>query len=129
MLRKQYQEKFMKKELAKHENIKNIEKEIDEVFYLFEELYQTTSSSQKSLNTIEENIVQTSQNIQDSTDELYEATKEQETYNNYKYFTYMLVGGGLGTVGLAFNTYIGIGSVVGGCMLGSLFTILNNLNS
>jgi len=124
MLRRQYQEKFLKKELEKAEKLKHIEKEIDEVFYLFEELYQTVQASEKDVNIIQDNIEQTKSKVLETEKEIIRS-KEQlvELENNYSYLRYILAGG-IGSVGFVFNTYIGIGTVIGGCMFASLYSVL-----
>lgn len=124
MIRRQYQEKFLKKELDKLEQIKHMEKEIDDVFYLFEELYETVKINEKEINIIEDTINQTKKDIIETEDTMIENEKrinELEYINNY--VRYALVGG-LGSLGFIFNTYVGIGTVLGGCMLTKLYTIL-----
>ena len=127
MLRRQYQEKFLKKELEKAEkaeNIKHIEKEIDEVFYLFEELYQTVQASEKDVNIIQDNIEQSKTKIIQTEEAVIQTQDELETLeNNYTYLRYILAGG-VGSVGFVFNTYVGIGTVIGGCMIASLYSAL-----
>ena len=124
MIRRQYQEKFLKKELDKLEQIKHMEKEIDDVFYLFEELYETVKINEKEINIIEDTINQTKKDTIETEDTMIENEKrinELEYINNY--VRYALVGG-LGSLGFIFNTYVGIGTVLGGCMLTKLYTIL-----
>jgi len=124
MIRRQYQEKFLKKELDKLEQIKHMEKEIDDVFYLFEELYETVKINEKEINIIEDTNNQTKKDTIETEDTMIENEKrinELEYINNY--VRYALVGG-LGSLGFIFNTYVGIGTVLGGCMLTKLYTIL-----
>jgi len=127
MLRRQYQEKFLKKELEKAEKaekLKHIEKEVDEVFYLFEELYQTVQASEKDVNIIQDNIEQTKTKVNQTEKEIIQSQEQMiEIENNYNYLRYILAGG-IGSVGFVFNTYVGIGSIIGGCMFASLYSIL-----
>ena len=124
MLRRQYQEKFLKKELEKAEKIKSMEKEIDEVFYLFEELYDTTKLSEKEINIIEDNIKQTKKDIVETEDVIIESNNNFKELENINTYVRYALAGGIGSLGFVFNTYIGIGTVVGGCMLASLYSIL-----
>jgi len=109
MIRRQYQEKFLKKELDKLEQIKHMEKEIDDVFYLFEELYETVKINEKEINIIEDTINQTKKDTIETEDTMIENEKrinELEYINNY--VRYALVGG-LGSLGFIFNTWEELG--------------------
>lgn len=128
MLRRQYQEKFLKKELDKLERIKHVEKEIDDVFYLFEELYQTTNNSQKNIDTIEESIIKTNKEISDTDTEIKEANYEKDSGLKYKYLTYILAGEVVIGVGFVCSSYVGFGTFIGGCVVATLSTVYTFFN-
>jgi hypothetical protein len=114
MLRKKYQEQFVGKQ--KSEEINKIHKDVDAIFYLFEELYNETNKQSEHLNTIE-NL------IEDSKIKNEEVINDLQESNNTnplkKYFVCSLSGSILGTVvGTIIyisNPYlIGISGLIGG---------------
>jgi t-SNARE complex subunit (syntaxin) len=123
MIRRQYQERFLKKELDKLEQIKHVEKEIDDVFYLFEELYQTTNNSQKNIDTIEETITSTKQEITITNTLIDEAKYEEDIGLRYKYLACILAGEAVIGVGFVCSSYVGFGTFIGGCVVATLSTV------
>ena len=115
MLRQQYQEKYVKSK-----KIKKVKQEIDEVFYLFEELYDEVKKQDKNIQTIEDTIENTKETTSISEEEIKEAEHEQKSVS----YLYMLLGGGLGSFATIYNPYIGIGSIVGGMVLGGVFSYI-----
>lgn len=113
MLRQQYQEKFVKKQ----KNIKTLNDEIKEVFYLFEELEEEVKKYQTGINTIEDNIETIKEEVNE-TEESVNISKNQEERNIISLYT--ILGGGLGSFIIAYNPYFGIGGIVGGMFLGSV---------
>jgi len=116
MLRKQYQEKFFKKQ--KH--IKSLNEEIKEVFYLFEELEEEVKKSQTNINTIEDNIETIKEQVNDIEETVNIVQNEEERNKKLNISLYMILGGGLGSFIIAYNPYVGIGGIVGGMFVGSV---------
>ena len=115
MLRQQYQEKYVKSK-----KIKKVKKEIDEVFYLFEDLYEEVKNQDKQIQTIEDTIEKTKENAFATEEEI----KEVESQSTNLSYYYMLVGGGLGSFATIYNPYIGIGSILGGMVLGGVISYI-----
>lgn len=113
MLRQQYQEKFINKK-----KIKNINDEIKEIFYLFEDLEEEVKKSQIKIDTIEDNIEEITEEVNETEEEVDKS--KQETNKNYNISLYMILGGGLGSFIIAYNPYIGLGGIVGGMFVGSV---------
>jgi len=115
MLRQQYQEKYVKSK-----KIKKMKQEIDEVFYLFEELYEEVKNQEKDIQTIQDTVEKTKELTNNTEDEI----KEAETQSTNMSYYYMLMGGGLGSFVTIYNPYIGIGSIVGGMVLGGVISYI-----
>lgn len=115
MLRQQYQEKYVKSK-----KIKKVKQEIDEVFYLFEELYEEVKNQDKKIQTIEDTIEKTKETTNITEEEIKEADREEKSVS----YLYMMLGGGLGSFATIYNPYIGIGSIVGGMVLGGVFSYI-----
>lgn len=116
MLRKQYQEKFFKKQ----NHIKSLNEEIKEVFYLFEELEEEVKKSQTNINTIEDNIETIKEQVNDIEETVNIVQNEEERNKKLNISLYMILGGGLGSFIIAYNPYVGIGGIVGGMFVGSV---------
>ena len=113
MLRQEYQEKFVKKQ----KNIKYLNDEIKEVFYLFEELEEEVKKSQTGINTIEDNIETIKEELNE-TEESVNIAKIEKERNIISLYT--ILGGGFGSFIIAYNPYFGIGGIVGGMFIGSV---------
>lgn len=122
MLRKEYQKKFMKREIDRLEKLNNMEKEIEEVFYLFEELYQETNKSNNTLTTIEDKIEAIKTEVKESEKELLISKDTQESI--YTKVLFPVIGLGLGSLGIIYSPYLGIGSIIGGGIVGSIASYL-----
>lgn len=116
MLRQQYQEKFVKKQ----KNIKSLNDEIKEVFYLFEELEKEVKKSQIGINTIEDNIETIKEELNETEESVNIAKIEKERNFNSFISLYTILGGGIGSFIIAYNPYFGIGGIVGGMFVGSV---------
>lgn len=122
MLRKEYQKKFMKSEIEKMEKLNKMEKEIEEVFYLFEELYQETNKSTPSLTTIEDKIETIKSNVKQSEQEIIQGEIIQE--KSISKYLFPFLGAGLGSLGVIYSPYLGIGFIIGGGVIGSVTSYL-----
>jgi hypothetical protein len=122
MLRKEYQKKFMKSEIDRLEKLNNMEKEIEEVFYLFEELYQETNKSNNTLTTIEDKIEAIKTEVKESEKELLISKDTKESI--YTKVLFPVIGLGLGSLGIIYSPYLGIGSIIGGGIVGSIASYL-----
>jgi t-SNARE complex subunit (syntaxin) len=117
MLRQQYQEKFVKKQ----KNIKSLNDEIKEVFYLFEELEEEVKKSQTGINTIEDNIEDNIETIKEELNETEESVNIAKIEKERNIISlYTILGGGFGSFIIAYNPYFGIGGIVGGMFIGSV---------
>ena len=115
MLRKKYQEQFVVGK-QKSQEINKIYKDVDGIFYLFEELYNQTNKQSENLNTIENLIEDSKIKNEEVIDDLQESNNSNPLK---KYFVCSLSGSILGTVvGTIIcisNPYlIGISGLIGG---------------
>jgi t-SNARE complex subunit (syntaxin) len=115
MLRQQYQEKFFKTK-----QIKSINEEVKEIFYLFEELENEVKNYQTAIDTIEDNVEQIKSEVKDTEETIVSANYEEELRKKYNMSLYVIIGGGLGSFIIAYNPYVGIGGIVGGMFIGSI---------
>ena len=115
MLRQKYQEKFIK-----IKKVKSLEEEIKEVFYLFEELYVDINNQSNSLQTIQDNIEKSKDNVFVAEEKVTESNNEHNTSKKFEVPYYMFIGGGLGSLAIIYNPYIGITSIIGGMFLGTI---------
>ena len=127
MLRKKYQEQFVVGK-QKSQEINKIYKDVDGIFYLFEELYNQTNKQSENLNTIE-NL------IEDSKIKNEEVINDLQESNNMnpvkKYFICSLsgsiLGAGIGTLIYISNPYlIGISGLIGGITGGIISNFVKN---
>jgi len=81
--RQEYQEKYVK--------IKEIKTEIDDVFWLFEELKEEVNNQSSELNTIEDNVDKIQSIITESETTITQ-TSENISYNNYISIGSVIVG-------------------------------------
>ena len=127
MIRKEYQKKFMKSEIERLEKINKMEKEIEEVFYLFEELYQEANQSTETLTTIQDKIETINTEVKETESELMEGNNIQQ--DRYLKFLFPVLGLSVGSLGIIYSPYLGIGSIIGGGIVGSVASYLLSYKS
>lgn len=115
MLRQKYQERFIKTK-----KVKRLEEEIKDVFYLFEELYEDINNQSKTLQTIEDKIQNSKEEILIAEDKVEVSNETNNKIKKFEVPYYMFIGGGIGSLAIIYNPYIGISSIVGGMFLGSI---------
>ncbi len=115
MLRKKYQEKYILTKDSKTENIQEIEKEVESLFYLFEELREETDKQDKVVNTISEYITTLNEEIKVSENDVKDS---KDIIDRFKEIKFAVAGMTLGSLVIIYNPYIAIGSILGGGVLG-----------
>lgn len=112
MLRKNYQEKYI---IPKKNSIEKISKDVQEVSFLFQELFEEIKKQDTQINTIEDNVEDIKQQINNTENTI----KESENKSNKFYIIAgSLFGGGLGSLMLLYNPYASIGTCIGGMICG-----------
>jgi t-SNARE complex subunit (syntaxin) len=118
MLRQKYQEQFFRS--AK---IHEIQKDTQEIFYLFEEIMEEVKQQERKLATIEESIEESVDNTTIGEIQINES-KELKENNILKNIYGAIIGGGIGSIIIIYNPYIAIGAIIGGTIMGGLITKL-----
>lgn len=121
MLRKKYQDKY----ITKNQKIQEIESELNETFYLFEEIYEEIKKQDDELKTIEDSIIKSKHENVIAEEEV----KQLDNINdiNRPSLYHIIIGGGLGSCIIAYNPYIGIGGIIGGMIIGSSISYIYKL--
>lgn len=95
------------------EEIEKLEKEVEDVFYLFEELREDIKKDEENLNLISEAIIEDKKEIENSKKEI------EVVHQHYlKTISKTLVGGGIGSLMFIYNPFLGIGTTVAGLAAG-----------
>lgn len=115
--KKQLQEKFFG---VKKTEIVNLQEDISDVFFLFEELKQHIDTQNPNICNLEENIITSKQMVE--TIEKNILPKENLTDKLRHFFYYAFIGGSLASVVLLYNPYVGIGAISTGFITGSLIS-------
>jgi hypothetical protein len=100
--------------------VKSLEEEIKDVFYLFEELYEDINNQNKSIQTIDDKIQKTKDEVFLAEEKVDVSNDMSNTIKKLEIPYYMFIGGGLGSLAIIYNPYVGISSIVGGMFLGSI---------
>lgn len=112
MLRKNYQEKYI---IPKKNSIEKISKDVQEVSFLFQELFEEIKKQDTQINTIEDNVEDIKQQMNNTENTIKES---ENKYNKYHILAGSLFGGGLGSLMLLYNPYAAIGTCIGGVIGG-----------
>ena len=118
MLRQKYQEQFFRSA-----QIKDIQTDTQELFYLFEDIMEEVKQQERKLSTIEESIEESVDNINNTEIQINEL-KELKNNNLLKNIYGAIIGGGIGSIVVMYNPYIAIGTIIGGTIMGGLITKL-----
>ena len=113
MLRKKYQETYV----IRKNKIQDISKEVQQVSYLFEELFEEVKKQDTDIKTISEEVEETKKIIIDGNETIEETNKIKSFYY---ILTGSIIGGGLGSIVLLYNPYVAIGSCICGLVGGGL---------
>lgn len=118
MLRKKYQENYI---ISKKKKVEELAKDVQEISFLFQELFQEIKKQDEDIKTIEEKTEKSKEQIYNSESMTQDASNEK---SNFYILTGSLFGGGLGSLMLLYNPYAAIctciGGIIGGGFLGSL---------
>jgi hypothetical protein len=112
MLRKNYQEKYI---IPKKNSIEKISKDVQEVSFLFQELFEEIKKQDTQINTIEDNVEDIKQQIDHTENTIKDSQNES---NKFYILVGSLFGGGLGSLMVLYNPYAAIGTCIGGVIGG-----------
>ena len=111
MKRREYQEKFMYNLLPK----KELETEVQDTLYLFEEVKNLIEKQDENIKHISEELEQTKTKVFETEIKLEETQYEKIETTNYKG---MLIGATLGSLVVIYSPYLAVGSVLLGGWIG-----------
>ena len=112
MLRKNYQETYI---IPKKKTIVDLSKDVQEVSFLFQELFEEVKRQDNDINTIQDSVEEIKQQITDTEN----IVKDSENESNKFYIIIgSLFGGGIGSLMVLYNPYAAIGTCIGGIIGG-----------
>jgi len=114
MLRKKYQETYI---ISKKKKVADLSKDVQEVSFLFQELFEEVKRQDNDIKTIAEEVNNTN-NLINATE--LDVNKSNNTQSTYYILTGSLIGGGLGTLLLLYNPYVAIGTCICGTISGGI---------
>jgi hypothetical protein len=101
------------------EEIEKIEKEVEDVFYI---LQQFPAEEYLFEELIEEHKKEQEETFHSSSEEKIDLTSEHVINNTLSTISKTLVGGGIGSLMLIYNPFIGIGTTIAGLAAGYLLS-------
>jgi L-lactate utilization protein LutB len=110
MNRQKYQEKYIKR----NEEIKSLEEDVKDVFYLFEEIKEINEKFGTSVQQLSDLIEDTKKEVVKSEVEVIKAKEEDDSNTYIRSVVSGVVGAGLGSLLFVYSPLIGIGTTVGG---------------
>jgi len=114
MLRKKYQETYI---ISKKKTVVGLSKDVQEVSFLFQELFEEVKKQDSEINTIQDNIEEIKQQINTTENVVNDSANES---NKFYIIVGTLFGGGIGSLMVLYNPYAAIGTCIGG-MIGGGF--------
>lgn len=112
MLRKKYQETYI---ISKKNTIIDLSKDLQEVSFLFQELFEEVKRQDNDINTIQDNVEQIKQEINTTENVIKDSSNES---NKFYIIIGSLFGGGIGSLMVLYNPYAAIGTCIGGIIGG-----------
>ena len=112
--RKKLQERFFGKQ-----EVEELHQDISDVYFLFEELRQHVNYQTESISNIQETIIETTTSVKNSETDI---SLTDNVTNKVRHLYYAFFGGGISSIALLYNPYIGIGAISTGMIIGSLFS-------
>jgi t-SNARE complex subunit (syntaxin) len=113
-----YRRHFAEKIIKKHQDIKEIQTETEDVFYLFEELREEVESSNSQIETIEDYIQTCKEEVKTTEEINCENTIQIKSDQKTKLIISTILGVGVGSLFFIYNPYVAIGTSIGGGMIG-----------
>ncbi len=117
LTRKELQERFFG--IERQKQIMKLNQDISDVFFLFEELRQQVDIQKLPIEHISKSQEKIKTDILTSSTELNEMSNFSD---KLRHFYYAFVGGGMASVFLLYNPYIGVGAISTGLIAGTLFS-------
>jgi hypothetical protein len=117
LTKKELQERFFG--IERQKQIIELNQDISDVFFLFEELRQKVDIQKLPIEHIKNSQEKIKTDILTSTTELNETS---DISDKLRHFYYAFVGGGMASVFLLYNPYIGAGAISTGLIAGTLFS-------
>lgn len=112
MLRKKYQETYI---ISKKKTVDELSKDVQEVSFLFQELFEEVKKQDTEINTIQDNVEEVKRQI-DTTENVVQDSANES--NKFYIIVGSLFGGGIGSLMVLYNPYAAIGTCIGGIIGG-----------